>query len=428
MNEFKWYSIFNLLLTKLTIMKKILLSSFFSFLAITMFAATITVTPADYEAVYSSAADGDVLLLDAGTYANTLEFPVGKAITLKKLETAASTPVLTFSWTFTVAPTAGSSLVLDGLEISLNADYYMVFATASIVDKLTFKNCTIGNINRCLIRATNADIAMNELTIENNIIKDCGAGGYCLVWFRSPLNTYTVKNNTMYNYGGEGFYLANNNVQTHAFTFNMVNNTIYKSGKDGDAYAWCVIGIDYGAASTYNISNNIFSLPFTTADTRKTIIVPAGSGTVTCKNNLVNGFPTFSTAPASGWDLAEVYESTTNYFKDAENHDFTLDASFPYKGTDGKMLGDQRWWPGQGTNAEMFKQQPVKAYVANGFIMINSLEEIQSVEIYSISGKRMTTLSVHSNVAQINTSSFNKGIYLLKVNQNNKTAVQKISL
>ena len=410
-------------------MKKILLISFLSLMSAVLFAATITVTPADYESAYNSAADGDILLLDAGTYANALEFPVGKAITLKKLETAASTPILTFSWTITVPPTTGSSLVLDGLEINLNGDYYMIFAEASVVDKFTIKNCTIANINRCLIRATNPGTIMNELTLENNIIKDCGANGYCLVWFREILYNYTVINNTMYNYGGEGFFLGQNNDQTHAFVFNMHNNTIYKSGKDGLAdYGWCSILVNYGAESTYNISNNIFNKPFTTADQRVTIVVPAGSGTVTCSNNLAIDYPNFATPPGAGWTYTDNTESTTNCFRDPDNNDFTLDANFSYKGTDGNYIGAPRWWPGQGSAVNDFKELQVKAYSNNGFINIELPDKINCIEIYTINGSKMLSMNIEANKAQIDASIYNKGIYILKVASQNKIAIQKINL
>lgn len=409
-------------------MKKNLLLCFLSLMSAVLFAATVTVTPADYESVYNSATDGDILLLDAGTYATALNFPAGKTITLQKLPTAASTPILTFSWTTEVLPTEGSSLILDGLEINLSASYLMQLAGDVVIDKLMLKNCIISNVNRCIIRATNAGTIINEVSVENCIIKDCGADGWALFYTREILKNLTMKNSTIYNYGGEGLFLANTNPQTHTFTFNMENNTIYKSGKDGEAYAWCVIATEYASTSTYNISNNIFDMPFTTADTRQTFIVPEGAGSVSCKNNLVNGFPTFSTAPASGWDLANVFESTTTYFKDPANNDFSLDATFPYTGTDGKMLGDQRWWPSQGSYAKNVKQLQVKAYANNGLITIESPDEINYVEIYTINGSKILAMDIAANKAQIDASIYNKGIYILKVTSQNKIAIQKISL
>ena len=141
----------------------------------------------------------------------------------------------------------------------------------------------------------------------------------------------------MINYQGEGFFLAST-VQTNAFKFIMQNNTIYLSGKDG-AYSWCTVATtSYEPTSSYSISNNIFCKPMTTADNRRTILVPAGGGTVTCKNNLFVDYPNALIAPVAGWDTTNMWVSSVNYFKDAANGNFSLTANFPYKGTDNNFL------------------------------------------------------------------------------------------
>lgn len=396
---------------------------------ILVFAATIPVTPDNYESAYNSASDGDILSLDAGTYSTPLDFPVGKSITLQKAPDATSMPVLTFAWVTTVAPTEGSSLILDGLEIDLNDNYFIIFTESSLVDNFTFKNSIIANVGRCLIRATDPGIVMNNLSIDNCIIKDCGINGYCLVWFREILNNYTITNNTMYNYGGEGFYLAQNNDQTHTFTFDMHNNTIYQSGKDGLAdYGWCSILINYAPTSTYNISNNIFNSPYTTADSRVTMVVPDGSGAVTCKNNLVVNYPNFTGAPAAGWDIADTYESTENYFKDATNHDFTLPDNFPYKGTDNNFLGASRWWPGASTAIKVLENSVAKTWVNNGFIHLESDEMIGQLELYSINGTKILSRNLKSTEGSISTKHLNKGIYLLSVQFKDGITIKKLAL
>lgn len=411
-------------------MKKILMVSCIIFLAYVLRAANISVTPANYETAYANAVDGDILLLDAGTYSAALEFPVGKIITLKKSAEASSMPLLTFAWATTNTATAGSGLILDGLEISLNADYYINFAASSIVEKFIFKNCTIGNINRCLIRATNLSVELHELVLENCLIKDCGANGYCFIWSRGAVNSLTVKNSTMYNYGGEGFFLAQNNDQTNAFSFSMQNNTIFKSGKDGSAnYGWCSILVNYAGTSTYNISNNIFYKPFTTADTRMTIVVPAGSGTVTCKNNLVIDYPNFSNPPAAGWDLANLYTGTQNIFKDTLNRDFTLGADFSYKGTDGNYLGDPRWWPGQGGSFSVRQALPeVKAFLNNDMLTVESSQEIQQIELFDLKGNKLLAKPVCGLKTATELPAISNGLYLLKVKTGQELVVRKINI
>jgi hypothetical protein len=410
-------------------MNKIVLSFFLLLFYINLFSATIPVTPDTYVAEYTNAKNGDILLLDAGTYSTALAFPSGKTITLKKSSTATTKPVLTFSWNTTEVPVAGSGLILEGLEIDLNADYYINFPESSKMNKLIFTDCIIANVKRCLVRASNNGIETEELTIENCIIKDCGSNGYCLNWHRGILNKMTVKNSTLYNYGGEGLFLANTNAQTHAFSFKMENNTVYQSGKDGSAnYAWCSILIGYGAESTYSISNNIICKPFTTAAQRLTIVVPAGSGTVTCKNNLVIDYPNFSVAPAAGWEYANNTESTSNVFKDPANQDFTLDASFSYKGSDGNLIGDPRWWPKQGSNSELNGQQIVKAVYAKGFIHYHTPEVVSSIEVFTLNGKRMGKQIANEAKGQIDVSNFCKGIYIMKFNSKGKIQTQKVSV
>jgi hypothetical protein len=409
-------------------MKKILLLGSLLIGNLMVFATTTTVTPATYVDVYNSAADGDVLLLDAGTYSTALNFPVAKAITLKKLDTAASTPVLTFSWTTATVPTAGSSLILDGLEINLNNSYVMQLAANVVIDKFILKNCIIGNVKRCIIRATSGGSDITEVTVDNCIVKDCGADGWSLFYTREIIRNLTFKNSTLYNYGGESIFLANTNAQTHTFTFNMQNNTIYKAGKDGATFAWCTIPVAYASTSTYNMSNNIFDTPFTTADTRSAFIVLANSGTVTCKNNLAVNYPNiFTTAPGAGWTTSDNNTATTTYYQDVTTNNFTLSSDFPYKGTDNNYLGAPRWWP-TSTSIKNINGSDVEMVIQNGVIKLASANVIESVEVYNVVGTKLASQICNNKEASINTGNFIKGIHLVVVKSEGKTITKKIVL
>jgi len=406
-------------------MKKNLLFIAFLFIGWYSYSASITVTPENYVAALGTAANGDVLMLDAGTYSTAVNFPVGKTITLQKLASAATMPLLTFAWATSDIPVAGSGLILDGLEISLNNSYYIQFPANSVLDKFIFRNCVISNINRCLVRASNSPTTIGELTIDNCIIKDCGSGGYSLLYSKAEISTVTIKNTTLYNYQSEGLLLSQT-AQTNTLVFNMINNTLYQCGKDG-IYSWCTI-VGSGASSTYNISNNIICKPFSPVSTRTTIAVPAGSGTVTCKNNLVIDYPNFSTPPAAGWDAANNTEETgTNYFKDAGNFNFTLVSSFALKGTDGKFIGAPRWWP-SGSYVDQISNPAVKIGYHSGLFKIESAETIGWVGISDLKGNKLFSKNFNSNQAVFESPNLDKGVYLVNVRNSRKNTVQKISI
>lgn len=405
-------------------MRKSLLQIGFLLMGTISFAATINVTPETFAEAITNAANGDILILDAGTYSTAVDFPVGKVLTLQKLPSAATLPLLTFAWSTSVVPTAGSGLILDGLEISLNNSYYIQFPANSVLDKFVFKNCVISNINRCLVRASNSPATIGELTIDNCIIKECGSGGYSLLYSKAEIASVTIKNSTIYNYQSEGLLLSQT-AQTNTLAFNMVNNTLYQCGKDG-AYSWCTIA-GSGASSTYNISNNIISKPYSEVSTRTTCAVPAGSGTVTCKNNLVIDYPNFSTAPAAGWDAANNIEETgTNYFKDAAKFDFTLVSTFSYKGTDGNYIGAPTWWPSSGSDVSAFNNLPIKIFANGRMIHLVSDQTIGTVEIYSLNGNKLISKKIDTNQEALNAQNLNTGVYLVNVSNNAKSTTQKI--
>lgn len=56
------------------------------------FAATLTATTSTFSTVYSGAGNGDVILLDAGTYTTAITFPTTNTITIKGNPNASSMP------------------------------------------------------------------------------------------------------------------------------------------------------------------------------------------------------------------------------------------------------------------------------------------------------------------------------------------------
>jgi hypothetical protein len=408
-------------------MKKILLSMCMAVCSVPVISAIINVNPDTYVEAFATASNGDVFMLDAGTYATALDFPDGKTITLQKSATAATTPVLSFSWRFAAATTTGSGLKLIGLEINPNADYYIYPTGNSVVGIIEFKDCSISNIHRCLVRASNDPTTINNLALENTNLKDCGSKGYSLVWLRGKIDNYLIKNCTMTNYQGEGFFLASV-VQTGTFKFTLQNNTIYLSGRDG-AYSWCTIAAtSYDPTSTYTISNNIFYKPSTTSDTRRTILVPANSGSVTCKNNLFVDYPNALIAPVAGWDTTNMWVSSVNYFKDAANGNFSLTANFPYKGTDNNYLGAKNWWPEGGSAVHSLSDPGMKISVQKGTIQLVSAKTMHAAELYTSKGTRIIVENIHSNMATIDTKTLAKGVYILKVNMESNILTRKISI
>jgi len=321
-------------------MKTLLLSFFcLSFLCYELHSEEIPVTPETFATVYSSASDNDVLLLATGEYKNNFNFPSAITVTLKAAEGAS--PIFKAEIRGNTETNNGG-LIFDGVEINRN-DSYVISAGLGDIKLIAFRNLTISNINRCLLNTSTAGYTIDKIEIENCIIKDCGSGGWNLIYPKHSVKNVSVKNSTLYNYmNGESFFFPNQADTDNVLNFVFENNTIYKWAKDSGR-ALANVSNKYNANSTYVFRNNIITEPGVAGQSPK--IVNISGGTVTADNNLVVNYGSYSGGTQTINDLTlEGLGITEIGFPDPVNGDFTLTNSpLATAGTSGGPIGDPRW-------------------------------------------------------------------------------------
>ena len=291
----------------------------------------------------TNAADGDTLLLSAGTYATGINFQNGKVITLKSAGNGSVVVTMQVSPSSFSATNCG--LVFDGLVINRGSDNF-IYADVGNVKKLAFNNDTIMNVNRCILRTPNAGYTIDTISFNNCIIKNCGSNGYNFIYPKHLVKNLFVTNSTLYNYtGGESLFYPNQAGTSNVFNFVFENNTVYKWGKD-DSRALCNTRGSYSTSSTYTFRNNIITEPGVTALPK---LIVATGGTLTAEKNLVVNYGTYvMTTPTSSTinDLSLAGLGLTSIgFGDAANGVFSILSSSPLAtaSTKNGIVGDPRW-------------------------------------------------------------------------------------
>lgn len=333
------------------IMRNFFLTLLLTFFGASLLAADIPVTNTTIVAALGSAADGDVLLLAPGSYGTAFGIQNNKTLTIKSDGTGSV--VLTFALASSAGNTGGG-LIFDGVIINRNSDYF-ISAALGKVDILAFRNCIIQNVNRCLVRTTDATaLTMTNFELSNNLIKSCGSGGWALTRFNHNLVNVNFKNNTFDSYQGEDIFLGTATAKNTSFNTDFVfeNNTVYKSIKAG-SYAVCKPADKFSDASSYTFKNNIFNLNYATSSTIHLLSGVTTGGKLVAEKNLIVNFgnttksynyttiPSVTIADITLTDL----ELSSIGFADPDNGDFTIVSSsaIATASSTGGVLGDTRW-------------------------------------------------------------------------------------
>ena len=312
-----------------------------------MNANTINVTPATIGTELLNASDGDVLILQAGTYTSGINLQDGKVITLQgeSKETVVITQQISMGSTLT-----NCGLIFKNLTVNRSSDYFMSGDVGNI-KTLEFHNVIIQNVNRCLVRTGNdTGNYIDLIKFDNSIIKNCGSNGWNFIYSRHIVKAIEVTNSTLYNYlNGESFFYPYHASSTAAsanvFSFLFQNNTIYKWGKDSSR-ALCNIRNLYSVNSTYTFKDNIITEPGATQ--LPNILVATGGNLIAEKNLIVNyGTYNITSATSSLIDdntLAGLGLSSIG-FADANNGDFSISSISPIAtaSTENGIIGDPRW-------------------------------------------------------------------------------------
>lgn len=311
--------------------------------ALTVGATNVDVTTSTLSSAYTSAEDGDILVLAEGAYGGTLTFPSGKTVTLKAAEGAE----VKFACLFRAndGSLTGGGIVLDGLKIAITDSYFINLDNYGDITKIELKNCDISNIARCFLRTNSEGHSIGEIMFDNCIIHDCGSGGWNFMSPKHIVKSVTATNNTLYNYiGGESFFFANAKDESNVFSFVFAHNTVYRWAKSNDR-ALCKTEGKYSTASTYTFTDNIVYKGGT--DNVKPQMVQATGGTLTARNNLVLDYGDYNCSGTKDiQDLTlEGLGISSLPWPDADGGDFTIVSSSPLAtaSTTGGVLGDPRW-------------------------------------------------------------------------------------
>ena len=200
--------------------------------ALSMSAANIDVTTSDYTTKIAAANDGDVYVMASGTYTTAIKIPATANITLR----AADGAEVIYNSTLGSDAGAAGGVTFDGIKIQPNNSYFCnLNGSVGNIQTLTFKNCEISpaaagtQFNRSLITGGSKSSTIGSIVIANSIIRGCGNDGWSFIRPNNVVHSFSMTNNTMYNYAGESMFDPQADKTTDvAFTATVKNNTFYK--------------------------------------------------------------------------------------------------------------------------------------------------------------------------------------------------------
>ena len=312
----------------------------FLFVPLICSATDINVDPSTFKATYEGAKDGDVLLMEEGTYTGDINLPDGKTVTLKAAEGAEV--VFGVKFRGSDASVTGGGIIMEGLVIKPNDSYFMDL-TYGDIKTITLHNCDLSAINRCFLRTNNEGHVIDKIEMDRCIIHDCGDGGYNFIYPKHGVREVSVTNSTLYNYkGGESFFSPNSMNVDIDMLFTFSNNTVYKWSK-ASKYAICNTGNKVGLFSEYTFRNNIIYKAGVDGQTPN--ILNTTGGYLLAEKNLIADYGTYNQASAADTEISDYtladFGLTNIPFPDPENGDFSITSESPMAtaATDGGPIG-----------------------------------------------------------------------------------------
>lgn len=402
-------------------------------------AAELTANNTNISTVYLGAADGDVILLDEGSYNYGFPIQESKIITIKGNPAAATVPVISAQLTDPTGDNGG--LIFDGVKfvrsgLMSTGDYVMNLSSTMQrpISTLQFKNCEITGFGRSFIRMQGAALAtatIGSIVIDNCLIHDAG-NSYAFIVTNHIVGSLSVTNSTLYNYGGERFFAPGNTTQTD-FTLNFSNNTVYKWSKA--SYNFFDVGAKFSNASVYTIKDNIFNLIYSGTKGAHYILNCTNGGTLNAANNLSVDFFgynfTGTDAVVNNSDLTldtGVLAGITSIpFADAANYNFEIQASsaLATASSTGGIIGDPQWL--KSISTQLGNNEVLNAFARvneNGQILINSSLKNGKATIYSLMGRKLEELTLATSTTL--TKKYNSGIYLVQFEEAGSVSTQKV--
>jgi len=319
------------------------------FLSSMLYATKTNVDNVSLAAGLTAATNGDTLLLAGGIYSTDIKFQNGKTLTLKSAKTG--------SVIFNAAIVGNAitddkcGLIFDGITINRNNSYVVDGSAFGNIDIIAFRNDTIMNVNRCLVRGGNTTpTTLGTIEITNCIIKNCGSAGYALLYPKFNVSNVTIKNSTLIRYyGGENLLRPQVTNTANVLNFTFENNTVFKWSKSS-SYALCYASNLQSTASNYTFKNNIIAESGIAGQLPK--VLNATGGNIVAKNNLIVNYGRFALTAATSLDTATNHISANLYdraigFQDTTkvSDDFRILSTSPLAtaSTTGGPIGDPRW-------------------------------------------------------------------------------------
>ena len=288
----------------------------------------------------AAASAGDVLVLGDGTFYEEGNFDMKINLTIKAAEGAK--PVIANRYYFRVE--GGADVTFQGIKFDgagwrsgeddpIGASDYLIrsYSSSTGEEDITFENCEFTGYPSYIMYTQRANRKWNSITINgcyfyNNkrsavyIGNESGTEQSC--------NALTIKNSTFANVTGSYdviYYTAP--ADDHTTTLSVDHCTFY--GHPKRAIYWQV-------SENLTVSNCIFAQPAEV--TYKSVECVSG----TISNCLSYNSAGYSSAATNTNNVV-----ADPLFVDAANGDYRLALNSPARkaGSDGKTLGDPRWWP-----------------------------------------------------------------------------------
>lgn len=315
-------------------MKKLFLLLPALVLSLAVSATTINVSPGTntLKTAITSAADGDVLVLESGTYKEDGNFDFTKSLTIQAKEGA--TPEIINKLYFRIE--GGADVTFQGIKFngsSANDHCVRSYTNSTGEEDITFINCEFINYPSVVIYTQRDTRRWNTITIRNCAFynnKNCAVridddGGDHT---KQACNSLTIDNSTFANVT-ENYDVIYYNAPDaeHTTTLTMNHCTFYNHPKRA---------VYWQKSTNLSISNCIFAQP----STNSYKAVECAGGTITnCLSYKSAGYS--SAATPSGNLVGNPYFVNTT----PGSYDFSLSTASPayQAGTDDENLGDLNW-------------------------------------------------------------------------------------
>lgn len=316
-------------------MKKLFLLIPAFLLSLAVSAATINVSPGSnsLKAAVTDASDGDVLVLENGTYIETGNFDFKKSITIQAKEGA--TPEIFNTYYFRIE--GGADVTFQGIKFngSSASDHCVRSHNNSTGEEdIQFIDCEFTNYKSYVIYTQRDARRWNSITIRNCTFynnKSCAVridedGGEHT---KQSCNSLTIENSTFANFTGANDVIYYNAPDAeHTTSLTMDHCTFYNHPN---------CAVNWQKSTNLTITNCIFAQPSTVSNKS----VECVGGTITkCLSYKTGGYSSAAT-PTGNLTSNPYFVNTT-----PGSYDFSVASFSPAHnaGTDNKDLGDYLRW------------------------------------------------------------------------------------